>query len=367
MLLVLPFALVYEVIHFFLSNAQHFHSNKSYLGPRVWTIWALYRFREFNEMPDTFEARMRRSFGPANMYLASTQSREALKIARLVEFMTGALVATLLLASFADEAVLLYVHAGGHNLLWWLGVLTAIYAGARSMSSTPDRHESLKTPRELLEEIQEHTRTQLWSLKEGERKNRRKIRGDLDKLFVFKLKALGLDLISSVFVPIQLIVRLPALAPKITSYLSQNAVHLDGIGDVFALSVFTHVPGTQPALGPDKQTKIERSIESFRKVHPRWDATTGVSMVARQSSPLSEFRFKGAGPTGDEEKDNPDTTRVPEQLTDYAAVGSVNEGGEGHGSDIPPALLEALRNEDIKIAEDPYWYRFSSASAYPFP
>ena len=50
LLLVLPFALVYEVIHFFLSNAQHFHSNKSYLGPRVWTAWTLYRFRELNEM-----------------------------------------------------------------------------------------------------------------------------------------------------------------------------------------------------------------------------------------------------------------------------------------------------------------------------
>jgi len=303
------------------------------------------------------------------MYLASTQPPEIMKIAGLVAFMTGALVATLLLASFADEAILLYVRAGGHNLLWWLGVLTAIYAGASATLSISDKRDPLKSPYDLLEEIQEHTRTQLWSLTEGERKNRRKIRRDLDKLFVFKLKALCLDLISSVFVPIQLIVHLPSLAPKITAYLSENAVHLDGIGDVFAHSVFTRVLETQGVLEPTTQAKVKSSLESFRKAHPSWNGAAGASLLACQTSTSSDSsegsKSKGTGLKGGI-KDTADTVSALGHSTDVC-VSTVNDVVEGGGSDIPPALLEALRNEDIEFTDDPYWHRFSSAGAYPYP
>ena len=57
-LLLLPFMLLFMTIQFFLQNAQQFHSNKAYLGPRQWSPLALWEFREFNELPHIFDERM---------------------------------------------------------------------------------------------------------------------------------------------------------------------------------------------------------------------------------------------------------------------------------------------------------------------
>ena len=52
-MLLLPFMLVFMSIHFFLQNAQQFHSNRAYLGPRQFSPLALWTFREFNEVTIT--------------------------------------------------------------------------------------------------------------------------------------------------------------------------------------------------------------------------------------------------------------------------------------------------------------------------
>ena len=57
-LLLLPFMLLFMTVQFFLQNAQQFHSNKAYLGPRQWSPLALWEFREFNELPHIFDERM---------------------------------------------------------------------------------------------------------------------------------------------------------------------------------------------------------------------------------------------------------------------------------------------------------------------
>ena len=44
-MLLLPFMLMFMSIHFFLQNAQSFHSNRSYLGPRQFSPLALWTFR----------------------------------------------------------------------------------------------------------------------------------------------------------------------------------------------------------------------------------------------------------------------------------------------------------------------------------
>ncbi len=35
-IILLPFLLIFMIIHFFMENAQQYYSNKSYFGPRQW-------------------------------------------------------------------------------------------------------------------------------------------------------------------------------------------------------------------------------------------------------------------------------------------------------------------------------------------
>jgi hypothetical protein len=127
--------LVFLTINFFLQNATDFHSNKgindynysiienvkdsspppsprrtlAYLGPRKWSPLALWKFREFNELPEIFDSRMNKALEPANKYLAIFRNPLLTIIGKCAAYISGAFVATLLLASLFEEGALLYV------------------------------------------------------------------------------------------------------------------------------------------------------------------------------------------------------------------------------------------------------------------
>jgi autophagy-related protein 9 len=370
LVLTLPFALVYELIHFFLSNAQQFHFAKSYLGPRIWSTWALWRFRDYMEVPHRYEARMVSSFQPANAYLSVSQPPQLAKIAQLVAFISGALVASLLLASIAEEAIVLYVHAIGHNLLWWLGVLTAVYAGARAMiPSTHNKHGvPFTTPEALLDEVSAYTHhyPSDWAGHGNERKLRKHIRKDLDLLFPFKLKALLLDLLSAAATPFILLFTLPPLAPKIATFMTNSALHVEGVGDVFALSALESALQGH-ATAPNIRAKLESSTLSFKKTYPQWRPGPRCTKLLER---LSE-RPRGTGPaaaaaaaavtmgTGDGEEEKlkaaanvaarETSTTFTTTPTEYTCTG------------IPSVLFDVLQRENIDV-EDHYWLnRFKSS------
>jgi autophagy-related protein 9 len=155
--LLLPFMLVFMTVHFFLQNAQQFHSSKSYLGPRQWSPLALWTFREFNELPHVFETRINKSYAPANAYLQSFSNQYLSIVARCAAYVCGSFVAVLLLASVIDEAVLLYVRTADHNLLWYLGICSAAYAGARSVVPDETKAPGVAEQEELLDQVTAHT------------------------------------------------------------------------------------------------------------------------------------------------------------------------------------------------------------------
>lgn len=112
-IILLPFILVFIIFQFFLTNAQHFHSSKLYLGPRQWTPLARWQFREFNELPHTFEDRMNRALPPAFEYLSCFQNSIIVTLAETGCFLSGAVLAVLIVVSLVSEGGLLYIHIKG--------------------------------------------------------------------------------------------------------------------------------------------------------------------------------------------------------------------------------------------------------------
>lgn len=149
----LPFMLIFFTVNFFLENAQQFHSSKAYLGPRQWSPLAIWQFREFNEMLHVFENRINKSYSPANDYVKLFTNVYVTITSKCVAYIAGAFVAVLLLTSVLDEAILLYVHTGDHNLIWYLGIFSAVYAAARS--GVPDEVSvaNQSSPEELVDKI----------------------------------------------------------------------------------------------------------------------------------------------------------------------------------------------------------------------
>ncbi|CAN0368680.1 unnamed protein product, partial [Ectocarpus fasciculatus] len=130
----LPFLLLFMVVYFFLQNAQEWHSSKSYLGPREWSPLARWTFREFNELQHFFELRMSGSYVHANTFLMRFPRPVLASLMRVTRFVSGSVVAVLLVMTFLEDSVLLHVKVWDRNLLWYIGVFSAIYAFSRSVS-----------------------------------------------------------------------------------------------------------------------------------------------------------------------------------------------------------------------------------------
>lgn len=222
--LLLPFLLVFMIIHFFLQNAQTFHTSKAYLGPRQWSPLALWTFREFNELPHIFEERIHKSVAPTQEYIGLFQNPYLSQIAKCVSYVAGALVATLVLVSFVDEGILLYVQALDHNLFWYLGVFSAIFATARAI--IPDESKFVtqssmisptKDPEELVRIFSAHTHTMRneWMGK----CHTDKVFNEVSELFPYKVHIFAMEIYSVIITPIVLCFSLPSCTGNIIRFI----------------------------------------------------------------------------------------------------------------------------------------------------
>ena len=139
-ILLMPFVAAFMIMRFFLQNAQEWRHKKRYLGPREWSPVARWAFRDLNELPHSFEARLQKSKPFADAYVKLFPMPVVTTLARCVALVAGALVATLVaIAAISDDALLLYVTVEDRNLLWYLGLFSACFAAARALvEDNPD-------------------------------------------------------------------------------------------------------------------------------------------------------------------------------------------------------------------------------------
>ena len=211
----LPFMIVAMSVHFFLQNAQQFHSSKTYLGPRRWCPLALWRFREYNELPHIFEQRINQSVAPANRYISLFHNPYLEILARFVTYICGAFIGTLLIISILSEDVLLYIHVGEHNLLWYLGMFSAAYAVSRSF--IPDEGTSKESAEGLMREIcsQTHHFPEKWI----DRPTSSEVKDELCHLFQYQVQLFATEILSVVLTPAVLVLSLPNSAESVLEFL----------------------------------------------------------------------------------------------------------------------------------------------------
>lgn len=274
--ILLPFMLVFMSIHFFLQNAQQFHSSRAYLGPRQFSPLALWTFRDFNELPHFFEARINQAYRPSNDYLSLFNNPQISTVARCVSYILGSFLAALLLISFLGEGILLHVHAGDHNLLWFLGVFTAIFAGTRSLVPEITLTHT-ETHEELMNHIAAHTHhfPPHWE----NSSHTQNVKNEFSELCPYKIKLFFLEVLSVLLTPIVLLFSLPQSASAIIDFIRENSTYVDGLGAVCVFSLFElerfgdeqyGAPVTNLNDSHLENGKLEQSFINFQQNYPHW-------------------------------------------------------------------------------------------------
>lgn len=319
----LPFLLFFLMLHFGLQNAYDWKSTKKYLGPRQWSLPAMWQFREFNELPHFFERRMAPSYQAADAYLKLFgQSEIIMAIGRILVLIGGSLGAVLLTFAAINDAILLHVKIADWNLLWYVGVVGVCYSTGKALSSDDDGPRNIRNmfaeTDAALQGIAAHTHYMLdtWTRRASDAATYKAI----SAMFKYKAQLFLMEVASIVVAPIILCVNLPRQAEAICEFVFAIKADIPGAGEVCGYATFDfdkygdeawegrtmkgeeatgtlaesvlrtgsieaaarHVPIPKARHG-----KMEKSFFSFKSNHPSWKcSSSGQNLVDR----LEQYR-----------------------------------------------------------------------------
>jgi hypothetical protein len=219
-LLLSPFIMLFMIIFFFLKHAEELHSKKTLFGPRQWCYLAQWKLREFNELPHFFERRLTLSSVAAQQYMQQFPNTLVSIIAQSIAYITGALVAILLLLTVTDSDIISH-RIFDRTLLWYLAVFSAILALSRSM--IPDK-TIYPAPALVMQEVMKHTHYS--PLHWRQRTHTSSVHQEFAYMYPSRLSMFCYEIMSVIMTPLVLIFCLPHSAERIVQFVSTRTVNV---------------------------------------------------------------------------------------------------------------------------------------------
>lgn len=229
-----PFTVSFVLISYLFKYFTEYHKDPGQLSNRDFTVFALWKFREFNELPHIFKRRINMAYPYANLYLAQFPKDKSEQISAFVAFIAGAFAFVLVgFTLFDSEHFLTFEITPGQTAIFWLGVLTAIYRIARSSSPQEDQ---VAEPSYYLDHVNTHTRylPDTWK----ERLHTNEVRGEFSQLYQPKILIFAEEILSMIITPFLLIFRLPQCSERIVDFFREFSIVVDGLGIVCSHSMF---------------------------------------------------------------------------------------------------------------------------------
>ncbi|KAG0265364.1 autophagy protein atg9 [Mortierella polycephala] len=272
-----PLISIYLILYFFFRYFEEYHKNPSSIGTRQYTPLAKWKFKEFNELPHLFAARINTSYPLAMKYINQFPKEKTILICRFVAFVSGSFAAVLALMTIFDQELLLGLEITSEKtVFFYLGVFGSIMAVSRGM--IPDQTESFD-PELLLRGVVEHTHymPNEWR----DKLHTDDVRKQFAQLFEYNAMLFLMEFMSLVLTPLILCFSLPSCSEKVVDFFREFTVHVDGVGYVCSFAVFDfkrhgNVKYGAPAATTDErfvsnEGKMEKSFLNFKQNNPDWE------------------------------------------------------------------------------------------------
>ncbi|ORZ06573.1 autophagy protein Apg9-domain-containing protein [Lobosporangium transversale] len=273
-----PFISIYLMLYFFFRYFEEYHKNPSSIGTRQYTPLAKWKFKEFNELPHLFEARINASYPLAMKYINQFPKEKTILVCRFVAFISGSFAAVLALFTLFDQDLLLgFEITPEKTVFFYLGLFGTMMAVSRGM--IPDQTESFD-PELLLRGVVEHTHymPNEWR----DKLHTDEVRKEFALLFEYNVVLFLMEFMSLVLTPLILGFSLPGCSEKIVDFFREFTVHVDGVGYVCSFAVFDFKRHGNVKYGApadfkrderfiSNEGKMEKSFLNFKQNNPDWE------------------------------------------------------------------------------------------------
>ncbi|KAG0220235.1 autophagy protein atg9 [Mortierella sp. NVP41] len=277
-LLFAPFISIYLTLYFFFRYFEEYHKNPGSIGTRQYTPVAKWKFKEFNELPHLFEARVNASYPLAMKYINQFPKEKTILLCRFVAFISGSFAAVLALITIFDQELLLGLEiTSDRTVFFYLGLFGTIMAVSRGM--IPDQTESFD-PELLIAGVVEHTHYMPNDWRD--KLHTDEVRKQFALLFEYNAMLFLMEFMSLILTPLMLCLSLANCSEKIVDFFREFTVHVDGIGYVCSFAVFDFKRqgnvkhGNQTGTTMDEhfvanEDKMEKSFLNFKHNNPDWE------------------------------------------------------------------------------------------------
>lgn len=286
--LMIPFLFIYLLVYVSFKYGEEMYRNPKNLSQREYTNYALWKFREFNEFPCVFEARISQTIKPANKYIAQDMLPFFARcILKLGVFVIASLAFAMIMAGLISEELLLYLElSNGRTLLWYAGVLGLVLAIFRSLSPPRDhvnlsKHSAESLMREIIRGT--HYYPVHWKTQYNDDFDKKEIRLEFSKLYDYQWQLFVKEILSVFVTPLILWYSLPQCAKQVVDFVREFTVHVEGLGYICSFSLFdlssssdeklsspTKEPKLERRSSKSKHAKLEKSIIAFKDTFPQW-------------------------------------------------------------------------------------------------
>lgn len=376
-LMLLPFLMMFLLIYYFLRYAEEFYSRSSHqanqgrrLSQRKFNRQAVWKFREFNELPHSFEQRVNsyETLSAVEDYLAFFPNKLFKLVTKIVNYLSNGILSLLLLFTLLNEEILLYVSVFHRNLLFYLAVVTVIASFTRASSAERDlrslsaaatiasdklscSESSGKAMRIGSEFKGSHllrmviARTHYFPRHWRNKLNSSKVRDKFLLLYESRLLLLFREMWSLLLLPYLFGIILPSYAAKIIDFITDSTVYVPDVGDICVFSkleVFKYgdkdyggknetqlVQHEKQAVGIDFELPLDMELD-LRAIEDMAEETVYVNDGKLEKSFL-EFYLSHPN----------EITRI---LMKMKKTEEPRKGGEGGGGEEESILLSILRD-----------------------
>ena len=179
------------------------------------------------------------SYPFASHYIDQFPKEKTVQVARFIAFVAGALATVLAVASLLDPDVFLgFEITGDRTVLFYLGVLTTIWAVARGL--VPEDN-FVFDPEYAIKEVVKFTHYEpaWWK----GRLHSEEVKKDFSTLYQMKVVIFCEEIMSILLTPFVLWFSLPKCSERLVDFFREFTVHVDGLGYVCSFALFDFQKG----------------------------------------------------------------------------------------------------------------------------
>ena len=151
---VVLFASIASIVYYVYRNLSLYQRDPTKVGVYQFTPLARWKLRLFNELPHVFFERLERAHERVEEYLTDFAGEEMAPVYRLVEFVSGSILAVIISVGMMDQSLLGFEIIEGWSLLFVMGTLGAAFMWCQravpNHMSRPDPERSFNELKEVL-------------------------------------------------------------------------------------------------------------------------------------------------------------------------------------------------------------------------